>query len=207
MKKCRLCGEEKILSDFHKAPQCLDGHRGECKKCSSSQQRLRDQTPERMAARAADYEKNKDKWNERRRSPEGRRKYRARVAGSPSYVLSFALYRALKRRPTENPVTHTQLMEMFLQQEGKCAVSGLTMTWMRGKIHLTSISIDRIDSKRGYSADNVRLICHAINRLRGDHTDAEMLEVARAIVAKADEQEPSWKGFGYSAPVHTFTVN
>lgn len=82
---------------------------------------------------------------------------------------------------------------------------GIKMTWAQGKVLPTSISLDRIDHTQGYSSDNLRLICHAVNAFKGQMTDAEMLVMARAIIAKADDSEPSWRGFGYSAPVHTFT--
>jgi hypothetical protein len=32
-KRCRLCGETKSLSEFHRASTAKDGHRGECKAC------------------------------------------------------------------------------------------------------------------------------------------------------------------------------
>lgn len=106
-----------------------------------------------------------------------------RASSNPSFVLSFALYRALKRRPTDNPVTHPELMALYEEQGGLCAVSGLKMTWMKGKIILTSMSIDRIDSSKGYTRDNVRLICHGGNRMKGDATDEDMYHLALAIVA------------------------
>lgn len=35
MKVCRKCNSNKLLSDYYKAPSCRDGHRGECKACST----------------------------------------------------------------------------------------------------------------------------------------------------------------------------
>jgi hypothetical protein len=61
------------------------------------------------------------------------------------------------------------------------------MTWGRGKVTATSISLDRIDADGGYTAGNVRLLCHAVNAFRGRMSDSEMIAMARAIVAKADE--------------------
>lgn len=74
-------------------------------------------------------------------------------------------------------------MALYEEQGGLCAVSGLKMTWMKGKIILTSMSIDRIDSSKGYTRDNVRLICHGGNRMKGDATDEDMYHLALAIVA------------------------
>ncbi len=47
----------------------------------------------------------------------------------------------------------------------------------------TSITLDRIVPELGYAKGNIRLVCHAINSFRGRMTDAEMLAMARAIIA------------------------
>jgi hypothetical protein len=46
-----------------------------------------------------------------------------------------------------------------------------------------SMTMDRIVPALGYTSGNVRLVCHAINRFRGQMSDTEMLAMARAIVA------------------------
>lgn len=43
-------------------------------------------------------------------------------------------------------------------------------------------SIDRIDPKVGYLTSNCRIILHAVNALKGEGTDADILLVANAIV-------------------------
>lgn len=172
-KKCRDCSVVKPLDYFYSAPQCEMKVRPECKECTRKRQRLYNARPE-VKKRTKEYHSHplvRDRQNAARRSPAGLARYREKVQRTPSYVLSFALYRALKRRPTENPVTHSQLMEMYYQQNGLCALSGVKMTWMREKIRPTSISIDRIDSTKGYTFDNVRLLCHAVNRMKGDASD------------------------------------
>jgi len=73
-------------------------------------------------------------------------------------------------------------MKMWKEQEGKCAISGVTMTWATGSLQSTSITLDRIDQTRGYSADNLRLACHAANTFRGRMSDDQMYEMAVAIV-------------------------
>lgn len=50
------------------------------------------------------------------------------------------------------------------------------------KIRPHSVSIDRIDNNEGYTLQNVRLICHAINSFKGSMTDDEMKEMARHLI-------------------------
>jgi hypothetical protein len=184
MKTCKGCGQNKPLDQFHPAPACRDGHRAKCKTCTNAQMaehRGRPEVRRRLKGYFARPEV-RDRQNAARKSPEGRESYRRRASASPGFALSFSLYRALKRRPTEGAVTHRELMELYQAQRGRCALSGLQMTWMKGKIVPTSLSVDRIDSALGYTRANVRLVCHAANRMRGDSTDAQMLQMAQAIV-------------------------
>jgi hypothetical protein len=62
-----------------------------------------------------------------------------------------------------------------LQQKGLCAISGLPMTHDRsqGKTR-TNISIDRIDSNKGYEIENVQLVCHIVNTIKSDMTMEEL---------------------------------
>jgi hypothetical protein len=53
-KTCKKCGETKPLSEFYKAAGCVDGHRGECKKCTVAGQREHKQKPD-VKVRVAEY--------------------------------------------------------------------------------------------------------------------------------------------------------
>jgi hypothetical protein len=105
-----------------------------------------------------------------------------------------ALYAALvnaKKRGEDVTVTAAEMMDLYRRQGGRCALSGIEMTWAKGKTLPTSISIDRVDQTRGYHADNVRLLCAAVNAFRGIMTDEKMIEVAEAIVDRA--RSANWK--------------
>lgn len=101
---------------------------------------------------------------------------------SPRTTLNINLRDALKRCPTENPATVDDLMDIWNRQQGRCAVSGLQMTWAQGGLKPTSITLDRIDPKNGYSASNLRLLCHAVNSFKGRMSDDELFDMALAIV-------------------------
>lgn len=109
---------------------------------------------------------------------------RARLAG-PRPGLHCALANAKKRHPTSD-LTIEQLMKMWEDQKGCCAVSRIPMTWATGKqggkVLATSVSIDRLNHKKHYTKKNVRLVCHAVNSFRGQMTDAQMYDFAVQIV-------------------------
>lgn len=205
MKICFACGEEKPVSEYHKHRGRRDGVNDVCKPCKSKKMSLYSRTEGAKAVRAkffAEYKERPEVRDMRQEyfrdyqqtlSPEQRKKYlatrNARKNSTPRSAIYTMLYSAAKRRPTENMVTIEDLMEMWERQAGICALSGLQMSWGRGrnggKKLPNSISLDRIDGTNGYEKDNVRFVCWQANLFKNEWTDAEMLVMARAIVAKA----------------------
>jgi len=98
-----------------------------------------------------------------------------RVLSEVRRALGENLKSARGRRP--GSVTLDDLMEMFIKQGGRCAVSGVKMTWNNGKQggrwRPTSLSVDRVDPDKDYERDNLRLVCNQANTMKGKMTDAE----------------------------------
>lgn len=65
----------------------------------------------------------------------------------------------------------------------KCAISGLQMTYemFNGRI-FTNISIDRKDSNKGYEKDNIQLVCMAVNQMKSDMTNEQLLYFCKQII-------------------------
>lgn len=78
------------------------------------------------------------------------------------------------------------LLDMFVTQNGRCALTGIRMEEPNGYMpsggKATSISVDRIDPSLGYVEGNVRLICHCVNMFKGRMTDDEMYAVAEMLL-------------------------
>lgn len=79
---------------------------------------------------------------------------------------------------------------LFNQQAGLCAISGLpfSLTQFPGVLvkHPFAPNLDRISSKGGYTADNVRLVCIAVNFGMGQWGEELYLTFAKAAVAYSD---------------------
>ncbi len=59
-----------------------------------------------------------------------------------------------------------------------CELSGLKMICETGaKTHPRSLSVDRIDSTRGYTYDNIRIICWCLNAAFNNWGDAETYRI------------------------------
>jgi len=46
----------------------------------------------------------------------------------------------------------------------------------------TSVSIERIDSKQGYTAENTVLVCNIVNRMKSDFSGKLFYSVCRAVI-------------------------
>ena len=71
MKKCRICGLDKELEEFHKKKNMKDGHRNECKECVKDIQKKYKEDPTFVEKRKQydkkRYEENRDEILERKK--------------------------------------------------------------------------------------------------------------------------------------------
>lgn len=70
-----------------------------------------------------------------------------------------------------------EVWDLFLKQKRKCALTGWDICF--GK-QITA-SLDRIDSKKGYTSDNIQLIHKDINILKMDWPESFLFDASKAI--------------------------
>jgi hypothetical protein len=92
-------------------------------------------------------------------------------AGSEGFI------RHLLKRTSRRKLNAEHVLGLFSKQQGKCAITGVEMTFdpINGRKQ-TNISIDRIDSSRGYEEGNVQLVCLVINLMKLNLSTAEFLD-------------------------------
>lgn len=81
------------------------------------------------------------------------------------------------------------LLALFKKQGGRCALSNRVLTWYSGKGRHQSfhnISLDRIDSSKGYLKENVQIVCYMVNLMKNRLTKEELLEWSRDMVKHND---------------------
>jgi hypothetical protein len=88
-----------------------------------------------------------------------------------------------KRLKLEVNIDLDYLKQIWNKQEGKCALSQINMTYLsnKGRI-LTNLSIDRIDSKKGYIKDNIQFVCISVNQMKSDLTLDELYFFCESIL-------------------------
>lgn len=121
---------------------------------------------------------------------------RQRLFENDDVALRYKLQQALKgtrRRSKEkniyNDLTLDYLMYLWEKQDGKCALTGMQMTYKfyEGRVN-TNLSVDRIDSAKGYSKDNVQLVCMAANQMKNDLSMEEFINMCASVLALEREK-------------------
>lgn len=83
------------------------------------------------------------------------------------YAMSGLKHSRKKREDLEFVITVDDLTELWEEQSGRCALSGLIMTRHRGFGETpTNASIDRIDPAKGYIRSNIQLVCWQANKMK-----------------------------------------
>lgn len=90
--------------------------------------------------------------------------------------------REAKRREIKFNITIQFLWKLFEKQKGKCALSGETLTFnSKDKKFDGSASVDRIDSNKGYTEDNVHWVHKDVNTMKWDLSLKRFLELVSKI--------------------------
>lgn len=83
-----------------------------------------------------------------------------------------------KNRDLDVTITHNQIFELYLKQNGKCALTGQVLTCNKT---MCDISIDRINSNGHYTPDNVQLVTDSANKRKGDLSNTELISWSQTI--------------------------
>lgn len=95
----------------------------------------------------------------------------------------YALNTRNKKKNRKIDFDKNYLLEIYNKQKGKCALSNLDMSLnlREGKNNL-SISVDRIDSNKGYTKENTRLVCSIFNIMKGSLSDSELVNYCKLLI-------------------------
>lgn len=136
--KCRICNFEKSLDCFQKGVRKYNTWNTKCNDC-------------RNIKRAT----NRKEWSKN-----------AHIDEILEELLKSAKRRGKQKERYNCSITLEELKEIYIKQSGKCYISGRKMKTDVGSPD--RVSIDRIDSSKGYTKDNVGLACIQINIMKLD---------------------------------------
>lgn len=88
------------------------------------------------------------------------------------------------------------IWDLFLEQHKKCALTGLPISFSNDRVRSQkhngikcTASLDRIDSKKGYTKENVQLVHKDVNIMKNHFDQDYFIEICKAIVQKHNDQK------------------
>ena len=157
-KKCHVCNVIKKYTEFAKHSKDPSGLSSRCKTCSKNE-RLKFMKDVRnfLIAKRADAKK-----------------------------------RAQKNDRLDFNISKEEWIEQYNKQNGICALTGITMTWEYSSDdnndffsaikYPYNISPDRINSKKGYTPDNLQFVCNRINAMKNNMETSEFIDFCKKVV-------------------------
>ncbi len=106
--------------------------------------------------------------------------------GEISKELFSRIEREAENRGLEFNVSIEYLWELFLKQERKCALTGINISF-NGKskdIHSKTVSLDRIDSTKGYAVGNVQWVHKTINHIKSNVGNDYFINLCKLVCSQ-----------------------
>lgn len=116
-------------------------------------------------------------------------KYLATLDGNITIQFKDISNRAQKKKLTFE-ITKQDIIDLYHKQNGLCALTGNVLAYTanmadgRHIVNPRNLSVDRIDSTKGYTKDNIQLVCAQINRIKDNLTIDKLIEICRLVVAE-----------------------
>lgn len=89
-----------------------------------------------------------------------------------------------KERTIEFNLTIQQAWELFLKQNRKCALSGMELKFKENSLDRTqTASLDRIDSNKGYTIDNIQWVHKDVNYMKMDLPQDRFIKICKEIAS------------------------
>lgn len=154
--KCTQCGELKLKTEFYKNRSKKDGVSSECKTCRKGNNKYKGYS----------------------------RKHHQTIRGRLNQILYSAKIRAAKRNLVYQ-LDYEWLSNLYNNQNGRCLLTQLELSFNSSGDRCQqpfSPSLDRINPKKGYTKENTRLVCTAINVALNQHGEDIFREVAESYL-------------------------
>ena len=156
-KYCKSCGEDKPIIDFSRNSSSKDGLQRVCKICDNARQNARRSiNREHTNAQGREYQAKR------------RKNFTYRVQ-----MLVTASKQRASNKNREHSITVQDVLDIY-PPDGRCPVFGFKLEFNNAGFRETSPSIDRIDSSRGYTKDNIQVISWKANRIKSYATLDEL---------------------------------
>lgn len=89
-------------------------------------------------------------------------------------MLYQSAYDRSKKKNILFEISIEDIIELWVRQEGKCALTKLDMSLEAGSRDFANdfgVSLDQIVPKAGYTKDNIQLVCRAVNQIKWNRSE------------------------------------
>jgi hypothetical protein len=92
------------------------------------------------------------------------------------------------KRPKDFSITLEDLKSQWEKQQGRCPYTDWELenpptTGHKTQLHPARASLDRIDSARGYTADNIQFVAYMANCAKNSFPEEKLFEFCQAVAA------------------------
>lgn len=183
MKTCKTCNKNLRTTNFHKQGKKL---KSDCKQCLLDYKKTLNYpciegyyicVKCKIEQHSNNFNKCKENINGYEKTCKKCRKNIQRKSLSKFNVFIKNLYADITRhaedRKIEVYITIDNIIDKFISQDGLCMLSNIKMTHCFSEkttyeqvTNPYNISVDRIDSSKHYTIDNIQLVCVIVNRMK-----------------------------------------
>lgn len=130
----------------------------------------------------------------------GNKNYEKRIKGTKDIRTTY--YNRVKKganyRNLEFNITIEQMQELLEKQNYKCALTGIDLIMnrnnsafkvLKGKSGYNTASLDRIDSSRGYTLDNIQWIHKDVNFMKQDFSEETFINWCKLVVNYSESKK------------------
>lgn len=175
------------LDSFHINKCGRNGRHNECKQCRSDSRRLLDKerpVSGRKCCRKCRVSKSVKKFYSDRTSQDGLQSYckdcQIEMTNLWTDTLDgymSRLYSEVKRKQGYEHVSKEDLIQLYISQDGKCAITGRKLTHNSQRNSDWNIAVNKEDGH-----DDIRLVGSVINRMKSNMGISEFIDICRCVV-------------------------
>ena len=166
-RSCKTCKKTKALFDFVANKQSKLGYTHRCKECEKEWRQVYYQkNKEHILNRNTHYRETTVIW------------YSRSISNRLRYMIQMGRKRA-RQKQIEWNIELPFLLRLWEKQQAKCAYSVVPFTYEDNHPH--TVSLDRIDSQKGYTEDNVQFVCTIVNYIKQRYPEKQFFDFCSLI--------------------------
>ena len=210
-KQCTRCNRVQPLESYHRLKKGRFGRHAHCKTCRKVKKKNRTPRPitgvkqcPRCQTQQPVSEFDSDKHTKKGLQTYCKKCHGMAYSQWASTLAGFStrllcdLKNNAKKKGISVEITPLDVIELYKGQDGKCALTNLSMTHTYTQIPLavgqrrrrraqqskTNISIDRVVTTIPYSLSNVQLVCRSVTQIKQNMSQDEFVWICEKVIFK-----------------------